>query len=147
MRGLLVTASVLGALALAAAPSSLAATTDPCVLITVADASTVLGAKPPKSKAKPAGVYKTCTYTFKRKTLTVQTRTVASKAAFVKSANANPGGVFPIHGIGADAFSAGGGTVLLVWANGVEVTFKFGGVNPFVATQQSLAKTAVDRLS
>ena len=36
--------------------------------------------------------------------------------------------------------------MLLVWANGAEVTFTFGGINPFVATQQSLAKTAVGRL-
>ena len=146
MRWLLTGATLLGVASLVAAPAALAEPPDPCVLISVADASTVLGATPPKSKAQTLGLYRSCTYTVKKKTLTVKTCKVAKKSAFEKSAKATPGGVFPIHGVGADAFSAGGGTVLLVWANGVEVTFVFGGINPFVATQQSLAKTAVGRL-
>ena len=51
----------------------------------------------------------------------------------------------PIEGIGADAWSANG-TTLLVWKNGTEITITFVGVTPFVATQQALAKTAVGRL-
>jgi len=145
MRRLLTGATLLGAASLVAAPAFSAATPNPCVLITFVDASAVLGATP-KSVPKTLGLFKSCTYTVKKKTLTVQTRHVARKSDFEKSAKANPGGVFPIHGVGADAFSAGGGTVLLVWANGVEVTFTFGGFNPVVASQQSLAKTAISRL-
>ncbi len=146
MRCLFGTVTVLGVAILVTSPASLAGTTNPCVLITVADASTALGATPPKSTPKTLGLFTSCTYTVKKKTLTVQTRKVARKSDFEKSAKANPGGVSPIHGVGADAFSAGGGTVLLVWADGIEVSFSFVGVNPFVATQQSLAKTALSRL-
>ena len=46
---------------------------DPCVLITTIDASTVLGATPPKAKPKTVGATRTCTYTVKKKTMTVQT--------------------------------------------------------------------------
>jgi hypothetical protein len=148
MRSLLITAMLLGASALVASPASLAAAADPCMLISVADASTALGATPPKGKAAKVGAYKLCTYTVKKKTVTVKARRVATKSAFEKAAKATPGGpVYPIHGVGADAFSAANGSVMLVWANGVEVTLVFGGVQPFVATQQSLAKTAVGRLS
>lgn len=146
MRRLFVSVAVLGTAIFVAAPASLAASPDPCVLITVADASTALGSTPPNGKASTVGLYRTCLYTVKKKTVTVQTRKVAKKSDFEKSARANPGGVFPIHGVGAEAFSAKGGTVLLVWVNGTEVTISFGGINPFVATQQSLAKTAVGRL-
>jgi len=147
MRWLPVAATLFGVATLVVAPASMAGTTDPCTLISVADASTALGATPPKGKAGTAGAYKVCTYTVKKKTLTVKTRKVPKKSAFEKAANATPGGpVYPIHGVGAEAFSAAQGTIMLVWANGVEVTLVFGGVNPFVATQQSLAKTAVGRL-
>lgn len=148
MRWLLITTTLLGAGLLVASPASFAATSDPCQLISVADASTALGATPPKGKASKVGAYKLCTYTVKKKTMTVKSRKVATKGAFEKAAKATPGGpVYPIHGVGADAFSAANGSIMLVWANGVEVTLVFAGVEPFVATQQSLAKTAVGRLT
>ena len=91
-------------------------------------------------------LYRSCTYTVKTKSITVLTRPIARESDFVKSAKANPGVVLPIRGIGADACSAAAGKALLVWENGIEITFSFTGVNPFVATQQALAKTAVGRL-
>ena len=77
--------------------------------------------------------------------MTVQTSHVATQTAFDKTAKANKGIVVPIQGVGADTWSANG-TMLLVWKNGTEITITFVGVEPFVATQQSLAKTASGRL-
>ncbi len=134
----LCTAGLAGASTSAGAP-------DPCVLITTLDASTALGGTPPKAKSKTVGLFRSCTYTVKKKTMTVQTRKLASQSAFDKGAKATKGVVFPIQGIGADAWSANG-TVLLVWKNGTEITMSFAGVEPFVATQQALAKTALGRL-
>ena len=135
-----------GVCAVAIAGASAAAEPpDPCVLITTTDASTALGGMPPKAKSKAVGVYRSCTYAVKKKTLTVQTRKLSSQSVFDKSAKANKGIVVPIQGVGADAWSANG-TLLLVWENGTEITMTFAGVEPFVATQQSLAKTALGRL-
>jgi len=50
-----------------------------------------------------------------------------------------------MQGVGAPAYSVNGTTVL-AWQNGTQVTITFAGVQPFVATQQALAKTAVGRL-
>jgi hypothetical protein len=144
MRWLLVTAVVCAA-GLAALPASAAQPPDPCVLITTADASTALGAIPPKGKTKTVGLYRSCTYTVKKKSMTVLTRHIATKGAFDKSAKANKGIVVPIQGVDFDAWSANG-TKLLVWQNGTAITMTFTGFEPFVSTQQSLAKTAVGRL-
>lgn len=144
MRWLLI--ATLAVVGLSASSAWAAATPDPCTLITTVDASTVLGANPPKAKSLPAGLYRSCTYTVKKKTITVLTRHIATQAAFDKSAKANPGVAIPIQGVGADAWSVAGGSGLLVWKNGVEITLAFSGVTPVVATQQALAKTAVGRL-
>jgi hypothetical protein len=146
MRRLFVSVALLGAVTFVGAPASLAGTTDPCVLISVADASTALGSTPPAGKATTAGGVKTCTYTVKKKTLTVQTRKIVRKSDFVKGVKATYGLVFAIHGVGAEAYSAKNGTVMVAWANGTQIVFTFGRINPFVATQQSLAKTALGRL-
>jgi len=135
---------VLCAAGLAALPASAAKPLDPCVVITTVDASTALGSMPPKATAKTVGATRTCTYTVKKKTLTVQTSRVATKSAFDKSAKAS-GPAFPIQGAGADAWSVGG-TKLLVWQNGTAVAMTFAGFEPFVSIQQSLAKTAAGRL-
>jgi hypothetical protein len=148
MRASLLTAALccIGVCAFAAAGASAAvAAPDPCVLITTSDASMALGSTPPKAKSKTVGLFRSCTYAVKKKTMTVQTRKFASQSAFDKSAKATKGVVFPIQGIGADAWSANG-TALLVWKNGTEITMSFVGVEPFVATQQALAKTALGRL-
>jgi hypothetical protein len=128
-----------------ASASAGAGAPDPCVLITTSDASMALGATPPKAKSKTIGLFRSCTYAVKKKTMTVQTRKLASRSAFDKSARATKGVVLPIQGIGADAWSANG-TVLLAWKNGTEITIAFAGIEPYVATQQALAKTALGRL-
>jgi hypothetical protein len=69
-----------------------------------------------------------------------------TRADFEKSAKKNPPPVFPIPGIGDAAFSAGGGSSLLVWQKGSELVFTFIGFNPFVQTQKDLAKAALKRL-
>jgi hypothetical protein len=141
MRWVVVAFVVLGVMA----PAALAEPPDPCILLTTADASTVLGATPPKAHAKTLGLSRSCTYTVKTKTMTVQTLDVRTDAAFKKSVKATHGLIVPVIGVGADAYSAND-TTLLLWKNGVEVTIKFVRVQPFVATQQSLAKTAAGRL-
>ena len=144
MRWLLVVPTLLAA-AVLALPAAAAQPPDPCVVITNVDASTALGGNPPKGKATTAGLIRSCTYTVKKKTMTVQTRRVPSQAAFDKSAKATKGVVFPMQGVGAPAYSVNG-TTILAWQNGTQVTISFAGVQPFVATQQALAKTAVGRL-
>ena len=144
MRRLVIVPSLLAA-AVVAVPASAAQPPDPCVVITRVDASTVLGGNPPKEAPKSVGVSRSCTYTLKKKTMTVQTRRVPTQAAFDKGAKATKGVVFPMQGVGAPAYSVNG-TTILAWQNGTQVTITFAGVQPFVATQQALAKTAVGRL-
>jgi hypothetical protein len=139
-----VIATVLGA-AVAAPLPALAAPPDPCALISTADASSALGYTPPKARTRTAGRFRSCTCTVRRKSLTVQTRSVATQAAFDRGARAHEGLVVPIQGVGADAWSANG-TTLLLWKNGIEVLMTFVGVTPFVATQQQLVRTASGRL-
>ncbi len=141
MRRLLVAAIAVAVFA----PAASARSTNPCVLVTSDDAGKALGGKAGKGKAATLGLYKSCTYTSGRKTLTVLFRKMA-KADFEKSAKKNPPPVFPIPGIGDEAFSAGGGSSLLVWRKGSEITFTFIGVNPFVQTQKDVAKAALKRL-
>jgi hypothetical protein len=128
------------------APNALADSSKPCTLVTTNDASTALSGKTGVGKARTMGLYKACIYTSGKKTLTVLTRKVASKAAFEKSAKKNPAPVFQLPGIGDDAFSAGAGSTLLVWKKGVEITFRFVGASPVVQTQKDLAAAVVARL-
>jgi hypothetical protein len=144
MRWLLVTSVVLAA-GISVLSAAAAKPPDPCVLVTTTDASSVLGATPPKAKTKTVGTTRICAYTIKKKTMTVQTQHVATQGAFDKLAKTNKGIVVPVQAVGADTWSANG-TKLLVWKNGTAVTITFVGVQPFVATQQSLAKTASGRL-
>jgi hypothetical protein len=118
---------------------------DPCVLITTTDASKVLGATPPKPKTTTAGTARSCSYTVKKQTLTIETTRVATQSAFDKAAR-KTGLAIQVHGAGADAWSVSQGKGLLVWKNGVQVSVSFVGVSPFVAAQLSLLKTAVGRL-
>jgi hypothetical protein len=141
MRKLLVVAVAV----LVFAPAASAGSTNPCVLITSDDAGKALGGKAGKGKAATLGLYKSCTYTSGRKTLTVLFRKM-TRADFEKSAKKNPPPVFPIPGIGDAAFSAGGGSSLLVWQKGSELVFTFIGFNPFVQTQKDVAKAALKRL-
>ena len=131
--------------ALAFVPAAAAGSTNPCVLVTASDAAKVLGGTVATGKAQTLGLYKSCTYKSGRKTLTVQIRQIA-KTDFEKSAKKNPPPVFPIPGIGQEAFSVGGGVALLVWQKGTELTFTYLGLNPVVKTQTDLAGAALKRL-
>jgi len=111
-----------------------------------ADAHAVLEATVKPGKLQSLGLFLSCTYTTaKFVTLTVQTRSM-SRADFVKSAKANPGPVKPVGGIGAVAYSAGGGVTLLVWRRGSEATFSIYGAGPALAREITLAKRVVPRL-
>jgi hypothetical protein len=142
MRRLLLVAIAASALA----PAATAGTLGPCKLVTSDDAGKALGSKAGAGKAKTLGLYKSCTYTSGRKTLTILVRQIASKAAFEKSAKKNPPPVFQLPGIGDSAFSAGAGSSLLVWKKGTELVFTFVGVSPVVQTQKDVANAALKRL-
>jgi hypothetical protein len=118
---------------------------DPCVLITVKDAAPVFGATPHKPTAKTAGGARSCTFSLGHKTMTVQTRTLASATAFAASIKALRGLVLPIASL-SDAYSAENGKEMLLWKKGAEITFLFVGLNPVFATQQTLATTALGRV-
>lgn len=133
------------AAALAVAPAAAAGTTAPCALVTSDDAGKALGVKVGQGRAKTLGLYKACTYTKGRRSLTVLVRKI-DKATFEKSAKKNPPPVFPIPGIGDEAYSAGAGAALLVWKKGTELTFAFLGVSPVVQTQKDVANAALKRL-
>jgi hypothetical protein len=139
-RLLLVAATVL-----VVAPAASGGSTSPCALVTADDAGKALGVKVGTGKSQTLGLYKACTYTKGRRTLTVLVRKI-DKGTFEKSARKNPPPVFPIPGIGDEAFSAGGGSALLVWKKGTEVTFTFVGVSPVVQTQKDVANAALKRL-
>jgi hypothetical protein len=136
---------VAAAAALVVAPTASAGTTSPCVLVRADDAGKALGVKVGPGKAQTLGLYKACTYTKGRRTLTVLVRQT-DKSTFEKSAKKNPPPVFPIPGIGDEAFSAGGGSALLVWKKGTEVVLTFIGVSPVVQTQKDVANAALKRL-
>jgi hypothetical protein len=136
---------LLTVMALALAPAAGAATPSPCTLVSADDAGKALGGTAGKGKAQTLGLYRACTYKRGRRTLTVLVRTIA-KPTFEKSAKKNPPPVFPIPGVGDEAFSAGGGSTLLVWQKGTEVTFTFIGFNPVVQTQKDVAKAALKHL-
>jgi hypothetical protein len=140
-------ALVLVVLALAAAPAAAAGSTNPCAVVTAADATKVLGAKVGAGKSQTLGLYRSCFYSVGTKSLTVQTRQL-DKADFVTSAKANPKPVVPVSGVGAGAaaYSAAAGAALLVWKGDTEVTFLFIGVTPTTAVKLALAKTALARV-
>ena len=146
MRLRLVSSALVAITTLAAAPTAFAGSTDPCVLITAKDAAKVLLATPAQSKTKKAGAFQTCSYASGGKTVTVKTRKVAKLADFTKGVKSGYDQMFPLPKVGDAAFVAMDGKSLLVWSKGVEITFLFGGVSPFVATQQDLGKTAAGRL-
>ena len=147
MRTLGVAAIVAALLAVTSAASG-ATGRNACTLVTAADAAKALGAGVGKGAHGRLGLYDSCTYTTKTsgaKTVTVQTREIATKSAFVKSAKAT-GPVVAVHGIAPLAYSAGDGSSLLVWKNGTEVTFLVFGVKSAQPVMRALAKSAVARI-
>jgi hypothetical protein len=138
--------AALASLAAAAAGSSAAAAPpDPCVLITVKDATPVFGATPSKPTRTQAGGVRSCTYAVKREKMTVATRALASESAFVATTKAIKGLVLPIETL-KDAYSTSGGKMMLLWKGGTEITFTFAGFNPVFAVQATLANTALGRV-
>ena len=134
------------AFALVTAAAEASGAPNPCSVVTRADATAVLGAGIKDGKLQTLGLYKSCTYTTaKFATLTVQTRSIP-RADFVRSAKANPGPVKPVAGVGALAYSAGGGVTLLVWRKGTEATFSIYGAGPALPREITLAKRVVSRL-
>jgi hypothetical protein len=131
--------------ALALLPAASAGVKSACALVTAADAAKALGGPTGRGKHQILGLYDSCTYTAKSKTLTVQTRQL-SRSDFERSAKANPGPVVRVSGLGSDAFSVAGGVSLLVWKNGTAVTLLLLGINPALPVEKQLAKIAVSRI-
>jgi hypothetical protein len=127
----------------AAAPAG-ASVKNPCGLITAANATKALGVTVPASKPETLGLYQACSYASGGKRLTVLVRDL-TRAKFDKSAKANPGPVVHVNGIGSDAYSAAGPTLLL-WKSGTEVTVLASGVAKALTVEESLGRTAASRL-
>lgn len=127
----------------AAAPAG-ASVANPCTLISAANATKALGLTVPTSKPEKLGLYQACTYSSGGKRLTILVRSL-TRANFDKSAKANPGPVVHVNGIGSDAYSAAGPTLLL-WRSGTEVTVLATGVAKALAVEESLGRTAAERL-
>ena len=142
MRSLVVLATAIGLLGAASASAS---APSPCKLITAADAKKALGVSAGAGKAEAVGVYKECLYVAGSKSVIALVREF-SRANFDKSAKANPGPVAHLNGIGDDAYSVKGGSAVLVWKNGTEVTVYITGIGKALNAEEALAKAAAARL-
>jgi hypothetical protein len=91
---------VLGAAATASLPALAAPPPDPCILITTVDASSALGYTPPRPRATTVGRFRSCTYTVRSRSMTVETRSVATQSAFDRGARAQKRLVVPVQGSG-----------------------------------------------
>jgi len=111
---------------------------NPCTVVSLSAAAAVLKAAPAPSKPKTTTGGRTCTYTVKRMSLTVETRSVATAAAFASDVQRLRAPVYPFEGI-TDAYSADSGKELALWKNGTEVIVNFRGLNPVVEAQSTLA--------
>jgi hypothetical protein len=132
--------------AIVASPAAFSASTpSPCKLVSAADAKASLGVAVGKPMLLPAGRYQSCIYGAASKRLVVLTRRL-SKPDFTKSAKMNPGPVVAVAGIGSSAYSTGGGASLLVWKNGIEVSFGIFGIHAPLHAEEQLAKKAVAKL-
>jgi hypothetical protein len=122
-----------------------AATTNPCRIVTAADARAALGAAVSPATATAAGLYQNCTYrTSTGKGLIVLVRKLG-RSDFVKSAKANPGKVVAVAGIGSAAFSVQG-TSLLFWRKNLEVVLSMFGVSGALKSEERLAKKVAGRI-
>ena len=144
MRRLIVTATIATAIALVSAAPAWARLKSPCVLISAANAKHALGVTFAASKPEKLGLYQACRYVHGAKAVIVLDRRL-TRAAFVKSAKKNPGPVVHVAGIGSDAYSAGGPTLLL-WKNGTEVTVLVEGGSSPLRAEKKLGKIAAGRL-
>jgi len=142
MRSLVVLAT---AVALVGAASASASVKSPCKLITAADATKALGVSAGAGKAETVGLYQACLYAAGTKGVIVLVRQF-SRSNFDKSAKANPGPVVHLNGIGSDAYSVKGGSAVLVWKNGTEVTVAVSGLGKALNAEEALAKVVAARL-
>ena len=133
------------AVALVGAASASAGAKSPCKLITATDATKALGVSAGAGKTEAVGLYKECLYTAGSKGVVVLVRQF-SRSNFDKSAKANPGPVVHLSGICDDAYSVKGGSAVLVWKNGTEVTVAVTGVGKALNAEEALAKAAAARL-
>ncbi|MGD0197448.1 MAG: hypothetical protein ABSC56_06030 [Solirubrobacteraceae bacterium] len=131
-------------LALVAAAPAGASVKSPCALVTAANATKALGVTVPASTPEKLGLYEACTYASGGKRLTVLVRGL-TRTVFDLSAKSNPGPVVHVSGIGSDAYSAAGPTLLL-WKSGTEVTVLATGVANALTVEESLGRTAASRL-
>jgi hypothetical protein len=86
----------------------------------------------------PAGVFQSCIYGNGKFIVLVRH---VDQATFDQSAKANPGGAVPVTGIGQDAYVVGG-TDLLFWQNGTEVSMH----GPALAKLKLLAPSVASSL-
>jgi hypothetical protein len=125
--------------------SASAAVTSPCKLVTSANAQHALGAAVGAGKLRTVGLYRSCTYMKGARSVIVLERKL-TRSAFDTSAKKNPGPVVHVVGIGSDAYSAGGGSTLLLWKNGTELTVLVTGVSHTLSAEKTLGKIAASRL-
>jgi hypothetical protein len=125
--------------------SARAGAKSPCKLVTAEDAKRALGVSVAAGKLQTVGLYQSCRYASGARSLGILERQL-SRADFDKSARKNPGPVVHVAGIGTDAYSAGGGTALLLWKHGIELTLLATGVTNPLKTEKALGRTAASRL-
>jgi len=133
------------AVALVGAATASASVKSPCKLIAPADATKALGVAAGAGKSETVGLYKACLYTAGTKGVIVLVRQI-SRSTFDKSAKANPGPVVHLNGIGTDAYSVKGGSGILLWKNGTEVTVDVSGLGKALKADETLGKAAAARL-
>jgi hypothetical protein len=133
------------AVAIVGAASASAAVKSPCKLITAADATKALGVSAGAGTTEKIGLYQSCIYMAGAKGVIVLERQF-SRANFDKSAKANPGPVVHLNGIGSDAYSVKGGSAVLLWKNGTEVTVAVSGLGKPLNANETLARAAATRL-
>jgi hypothetical protein len=129
---------------MSAAPASAAVNT-PCKLVTRADAERALGAAVKGGKVLTVSRYRECIYTKGAKGVVVLVRKL-SRSGFDKTATKNPGPVVHLGGIGSDADSVAGGSGLLLWKTGTEVTVTVDGASDTLAAEKMLGRIAAARL-
>ncbi len=138
-------AAVTVSLALAGAASAGTSAKSPCQLVTTTDAKAGFGMSMGAGKVMTMGLYKSCQYSKGGKSLMVLARSL-SRSNFDKSAKKNPGPVVHVSGIGSDAYSVQGGTTLLLWKNGTELTLLATGVSNPLKAEKTIGKLAARRI-
>ena len=98
---------------------------DPCTLLTLADAAATLGGAVSHQMDQTEGQYAACTFSSTGmgvSTVTLLIRPLA-EGAFGRSTAANQQPVKLLKGFGSPAYTVAGGQALVVWSDGLELTF------------------------